>query len=86
MIIDLILAPVISKERFTQCSSSEWENVRKGGKHKNKGSENWAERAFDEWRDWQGLSNEKSIGDLSEESDIKGFINMLTGFILGDNI
>jgi hypothetical protein len=37
----------------------------------------WAANAFDEWRVCHGYSVEKSIADLSEESDIRGFIDLL---------
>jgi hypothetical protein len=41
-----------------------------------------AAEAFDDWRQFQGISTLKSIGDLLEEPDLKPFVEMLTRFIL----
>jgi hypothetical protein len=56
--------------------------VKNGGKRKSKHFENWAARAFDKWRLCKGYSIEKSIGDLSEEDDLHGFVEMLKKIFL----
>jgi hypothetical protein len=68
--------------RFGELKDSEVELVVNGGKRKSKYFKNWAAKAFDEWRLCKGLSIEKSIGDLSEEEDLHGFVNMLFKFFL----
>jgi hypothetical protein len=49
-------------KRFAELNDVEVELVKRGGERKSKHSENWAARAFDEWRLCKGLSIDKSIG------------------------
>lgn len=53
-----------------------------GGDRKSLHSEIWATNAFNEWRRFRGYSTEKSIGELSEEEDIRGFVEILKEFVL----
>lgn len=45
-------------------------------------SEMWARKAFDAWRTQSGHSTDLSIEDLSEQSDVKPFVDLLCVFML----
>jgi hypothetical protein len=67
---------------FGTVTEAELKNVRRGGVRCSKASERWVARSFDDWRQFCGISTEKSIGDLSEENDLWPLVQMLTRFIL----
>jgi hypothetical protein len=68
--------------RFGIATAAELKNVRRGGERRSEASERWAAKAFDDWRQFWGISTSKSVGDLLEELDLKPFAEMLTRFIL----
>jgi hypothetical protein len=68
--------------RFGTATIIELENVRRGGARKSEATEKWATRSFDDWQVFRGLSTEKNIGELSEELDLRPFVNLLTKFML----
>jgi hypothetical protein len=67
----------VNKLHFRELDDVEVKKALAGGERKSRHSEVWAANAFDEWRVCHGYSVEKSIADLSEESDIRGFIDLL---------
>ena len=69
-------------ERFGLLDEVEVKNALAGGIRKSRHSEVWACNAFDEWRVCNGYSVEKSIADLSEEADIREFVDLLFKFTL----
>ena len=68
--------------RFGLLDDVEVKNALAGGIRKSRHSEVWACNAFDEWRLCNGYNLEKSIADLSEEADIRGFVDLLFKFTL----
>jgi hypothetical protein len=68
--------------RFADLIPGEVTNAKSGGKRRSRYREAWAANAFDEWRRCYGYSTAKSIADLSKESDIRVFVEMLFNFIL----
>jgi hypothetical protein len=68
--------------RFKIATVVELENVRRGGVQRSQSNEKWASRRFDDWRKIRGLSIEKSIGDLSEEIDLKPLTEMVIRFMI----
>jgi hypothetical protein len=42
----------------------------------------WTMRCFDNWCQFCGIHVEKSIRELSEEKELRPFVDMLTRFIL----
>jgi hypothetical protein len=80
-VVVALLDPV-KKGRFLDLNDEEVKNALVGGKRKSRHSEVWACNAFDEWRIYNGYSVEKSIADLSEEKDIRGFVDLLFKFTL----
>jgi hypothetical protein len=71
-----------STECFRIAIAAELENVRRGGVRRSEASERWATRSFEDWRRIRGLSVEKTIGELSEEADLKPLTNMMVQFML----
>ena len=61
---------------FGTATATKLENVR------SEASEKWAAKAFDDWRQFWRISTSKTVGDLSEELDLKPFAEILTRFIL----
>ena len=68
--------------RFRALDPVEVKNTSMGGERRSAHSETWARNTFDEWRRFRGYSLEKTIGELSEEEDIRGFVEMLVDFLL----
>jgi hypothetical protein len=68
--------------RFLDLDDEKVRNALADGKRKSRHSEVWACNAFDEWRIYNGYSVEKSIADLSEEKDIRSFVDLLFKFKL----
>ena len=68
--------------RFRELDEKELKNTSMGGERRSLHSEIWARNAFDEWRRFRGISTEKTIGELSEEKDIRGFVELLHDFAL----
>jgi hypothetical protein len=56
--------------------------VKAGGKRHSAKVEQWAAKAFDEWRTCRGHSTETSIADLSKEPDVQPFVDLLASFFL----
>jgi hypothetical protein len=73
---------IVKSDRFRELDEVEVRNALSGGKRKSKHAEMWASNAFDEWRICNGYSIEKSIADLSEEPDIRGFVDLIFKFTL----
>jgi hypothetical protein len=72
----------VNNGRFGSLLDSEVAHVKDGGERKSKHAENWAAKAFDEWRVCKGLPIDRSIGDLSEDEDLHPFVEMLFKFFL----
>jgi hypothetical protein len=72
----------VNSVQFKELDATEVKNALAGGSRKSRHSEVWACNAFDEWRLCNGYSVEKSIADLSEEPDIRLFVNLLFKFTL----
>ena len=68
--------------RFQDLDAAEVKNTSMGGERRSLHSETWARNAFDEWRRFRGYSTEKTIGELSEAEDIRGFVEQLHNFVL----
>jgi hypothetical protein len=71
-----------SAERFRIAIAAELENVRRGRVWRSEASERWATRSFEDWRRIRDLSVEKTIGELSEEADLKPLTDMMVQFML----
>jgi len=68
--------------RFRNVDEAELQNVMKGGRRRSSQSENWARKAFDEFRKFKEYSIESSIEDLSEAADVVPLVDMLQLFML----
>ncbi|KAL3682593.1 hypothetical protein R1sor_000615 [Riccia sorocarpa] len=68
--------------RFQDVDTKELENVEQSEPRRNKYSETWARRAFDEWRESRNLDISRTIEDLSEEVNLRDFIDNLSIFFL----
>ena len=53
-----------------------------GGDRKSKHAKTWAICAFNEWQVCFNHSTDLSIEELSEQSDLRGFVQMLHDFAL----
>ncbi|KAL3696192.1 hypothetical protein R1sor_010268 [Riccia sorocarpa] len=74
-------------EDFVLCSfqdvdPDELHRVEQGGRRRNKFVDDWGRKRFYEWRRLKKIDCNKSIEDLSEESDIREFVDNLTTFFL----
>ncbi|KAL3685410.1 hypothetical protein R1sor_003432 [Riccia sorocarpa] len=71
--------------RFQDVDLAELHRVEQGGRRRSQSSEDWARRTFDEWRRVKKIDYNKSIEDLSEETDVREFVDNLTTFFLQVN-
>ena len=72
----------VQNSRFRELDATEVKNTSMGGERRSAHSETWAKNAFDEWRRFRGIPTNKTIGELSEEDDIRGFVELLHDFAL----
>ncbi|KAG0579478.1 hypothetical protein KC19_4G101700 [Ceratodon purpureus] len=63
--------------KFRALDLNELKNTSVGGERQSLHLENWTRNAFDEWRRFRGIPTTKTIGELSEEEDIQGFVELL---------
>jgi hypothetical protein len=68
--------------RFGDANGDELAAITAGGKRRSWRVEQWAHRAFDDWRLFRGYPVDKSIVDLSEAADTKPLVEMLVYFFL----
>lgn len=68
--------------RFRDLDQKEVRSASESGERGSKHNDKWATNAFNEWREFMGYGIEKLIGELSEQSDVRGFVDMLHDFAL----
>lgn len=65
------------KRRVCTAAQEDLDHVKRGGVRASLHMEEWAKKAFLEWRQFRGHETLLSIGDLSYQNDIRPFVELL---------